>query len=632
MRRHGTVILAALSIATVVAVTAGPSPQQEPEIAVFRGRVQLVEIDARVTDRDGRAIRDLTKDDFTILEDGQAQVVESASFVDLEIESPIRRMSPGAVEPDVATNAGTGRTWVMLLGGQGEQARYASRTFIEEALGPNDQVAVINVHGTMSSAQPFTRNRETLLTAVNRLGAEPTNPGLRPTQTAYRVLEEVCQRLGLVAGRKAVLFFDPPAFFSVSGPPPVDADGRTALNNDTSDYLDQRDAMRAATRNNVAVYVISTARMSPETVGGSGGTSSLAAMAGQRLLADETGGEAIVNSNDLTSGYQRFVRDSNQYYLLAYAPRVEHRDGDFHSVTVRVNRPGATVRARRGYYAPRENRRAADRPSAPVAAKGLSRAALDTLRMPLTMNGLTIDLFAAPFRAPDGRATVLVGAQVHGAGLTLSRGERMEVGFVGTNSEGRTSPGTFHIINLQLLDNSRKAVESVGLPFVDRLRLAAGRHQVRFVAHQPNGRTGTVIADVDVPKFDAPVSLSGLVLGTNLALPQTALRHDAEMTRLLAGAYPTAVRRFSRADTLTAYAEVYNNGKVGVDETIVTIAPAAQPRARRLGLATIAFEPRRTGYRTRFPLRDFEAGDYILTFQARAGQQTAARRVLFTVF
>ena len=315
---------------------------------------------------------------------------------------------------------------------------------------------------------------------------------------------------------------------------------------------------------------------------------------------------SIVNSNDLTIGYQRFVSDSNQYYLLGYTPdggaprrRIPQRDGAREPARRRPCAPDVAITR-----PPRENRRAADKAPERIPAKNLSRAALETLRMPLSMNGLTLDLFAAPFLAADGKPTVLVGAQIHGEGLVLRPGERLEVGFVGTNAEGKTSPGHFHIIKLNLSDNSRKVVGSIGLPFVDRLRLAAGRHQVRFVVHQPNGKTGTVIADVDVPKFtDAPLSMSGLVLGTNLALPQTAMRRDGEISRLLARRIPD--RRSPVFATRAAHRvpEVYTNGKTAHwrDDRDRHARGAASARADSVWPLSSS-GPRRTGYRTRFPL------------------------------
>ncbi len=69
-----------------------------------------------------------------------------------------------------------------------------------------------------------------------------------------------------------------------------------------------------------------------------------------RILADETDGRAIVNTNDLGKGLRQIVRDSSAYYLLGYTSQVS-TDGKFHKINVRVKRPGLQVRARPGYMA-----------------------------------------------------------------------------------------------------------------------------------------------------------------------------------------------------------------------------------------------------------------------------------------
>jgi VWFA-related protein len=82
-----------------------------------------------------------------------------------------------------------------------------------------------------------------------------------------------------------------------------------------------------------------------------------------RTLADATDGLAIVNSNDLAGGLRRVVADLSSYYLIGYYSTGK-LDGRFHSITVRVKRPGVKVRARRGYLA-----------STPAAAAAAARAA-----------------------------------------------------------------------------------------------------------------------------------------------------------------------------------------------------------------------------------------------------------------
>jgi VWFA-related protein len=69
-----------------------------------------------------------------------------------------------------------------------------------------------------------------------------------------------------------------------------------------------------------------------------------------RTLAEATDGIAIVNNNDLSRGFKRIVDDLSSYYLLGYYSTGK-LDGKFHSITVRVKRPGVQIRARRGYVA-----------------------------------------------------------------------------------------------------------------------------------------------------------------------------------------------------------------------------------------------------------------------------------------
>jgi VWFA-related protein len=85
-----------------------------------------------------------------------------------------------------------------------------------------------------------------------------------------------------------------------------------------------------------------------------------------RTLADATDGLAIVNTNDIARGLKRVVDDLTSYYLLGYYTTAK-LDGKFHSISVRVKRPGVSVRARRGYLA-------ASEADVNAAARGAARA------------------------------------------------------------------------------------------------------------------------------------------------------------------------------------------------------------------------------------------------------------------
>jgi hypothetical protein len=89
-----------------------------------------------------------------------------------------------------------------------------------------------------------------------------------------------------------------------------------------------------------------------------------------RTIAGETGGRAIVNTNDPLVLMRQMLVDSTTYYLLGFTSIDGPRDGKFHEISVRVKRKGIEVRARKGYwaYSPEDVARAArpDKPSLPT--------------------------------------------------------------------------------------------------------------------------------------------------------------------------------------------------------------------------------------------------------------------------
>ena len=92
---------------------------------------------------------------------------------------------------------------------------------------------------------------------------------------------------------------------------------------------------------------------------------------GLRQLAEGTDGSAIIGTNNIAAALRRMTDDLSSYYLLGYYSTGK-LDGRFHSISVRVKRPGVTVRARRGYQALRE----ADLARAIVPAKPAAPAVL----------------------------------------------------------------------------------------------------------------------------------------------------------------------------------------------------------------------------------------------------------------
>jgi VWFA-related protein len=75
---------------------------------------------------------------------------------------------------------------------------------------------------------------------------------------------------------------------------------------------------------------------------------------GLRMMADQTDGVAILNTNAVSAALQRVFADAGSYYLMSYYSTNSKLDGRFRRISVRVKREGVEVRARPGYLAPTE--------------------------------------------------------------------------------------------------------------------------------------------------------------------------------------------------------------------------------------------------------------------------------------
>src|SRR5947207_515046 len=146
----------------------------------FTATIDYVAVNARVLDRDGRPVRDLTQDDFSVFEDGVRQAISTFSVVDIP-EPPRSRAATApvaaGVRPDVATNTRVnrhGRTYLILLDsfaidpGRTLVVRKFLRDFIERSIGPGDLVAISST-GRDRAYENFTGDKPRLLAAVGRM-------------------------------------------------------------------------------------------------------------------------------------------------------------------------------------------------------------------------------------------------------------------------------------------------------------------------------------------------------------------------------------------------------------------------------------------------------------------------------
>src|SRR5262245_41401038 len=198
-------ILTVLALLAVLAQAAPPPSQPTPPQppVTFKVEVNYVEIDANVTDAQGNFVRDLTRDDFQIVEDGKPQALTAFSMVDIPITRPDPPLfSKTVIPPDVVTNRTPfeGRVFVLVLDDlntrlqRTARTRQAARQFVERYIAANDIVAVVNTSGYGKAMQDFTSNRALALKAID------ASMGNKADSATSAALQDYAMNQGLPSG------------------------------------------------------------------------------------------------------------------------------------------------------------------------------------------------------------------------------------------------------------------------------------------------------------------------------------------------------------------------------------------------------------------------------------------------
>ena len=651
---------------------APPQPsQQQP---TFKVRVDYVEVDVVVTDRQGNLVRDLKKEDFQVLEDGKGQTISTFTQVDIPVERADRPLfAESPIEPDVKTNERPfdGRVYVMVIDdlhtrfGRSVRVKAAAKQFIERRLGANDLMAVVHTAGASDGNQEFTSNKRLLLAAVDRTSGRKLDSATANKTAEYNrtrdirqqgdplndpddqergfnarstldTLRNVAEWFGSVRGRrKAILFVSEGIDYDI-----YDMIASNGSNHQSASMVMDatRDAIAAATRSNVAIYGIDPRGLTdlgdesieiqafPDDTSLGIGTSSLQnelrlSQDSLRVLSDETGGFAVVNKNDYATAYQRIVEDNSTYYVLAYYPP-DARPGRLHKIDVRVTRPGLTVRARKGYVTPKKVEEPKTTNSKSPATPEL-REALDS---PLPVSGLTMHVFAAPFKGAAPNASVLFGVEMRGRDLNLAQNAKLLLSYLAIDQNGKVKGGNTDSLAMpNLKPETKTRIEQTGLRMLNRLDLPPGKYQLRVAAHDTNGgNVGSVQYDLAVPDFQkAPFSISGLVLTSGVGSTLPTVRADDQLKQVLPGP-PVSLRRFPQNDEIVLFAEVYDNDggkphKVDITTTVTTDEGKVMFKTDEvrdssdLGGARGGY-----GYTTKVPMKDLAPGKYVLKVEGKS--------------
>lgn len=385
MARHRARQVAIASLAIISG--AGAGAQNEPSAPTFRSEINAVQIPVRVLDARGEFVSGLTQSDFQIFEDGQAQAITSFNAVEISSKpfNPAAPDAPLASLDAIANDAPAvdGRVYVFVLDNQlmsadiALRARHVVRGFVREHLQSGDAAAVVFTGAGRS--QHVTWDRRLLDEAIGRLRSDP-DPTDHAAHRSMAVIADTANSLGAIKGRrKALVLISPSPICSLSG-----------RDEESICREDARYALRAAMQSDVSIYTIdpkglntsersraehdnpaSSDRIDHASSAAAARSAFAAARSesrgpddAARYLAEESGGFAVVNTNSLSEGFARVVRENSAYYLLGYYSTNGTADGKVRRNEIKVSRPDAHAVHRATYRAAKSDVKASTTPPA----------------------------------------------------------------------------------------------------------------------------------------------------------------------------------------------------------------------------------------------------------------------------
>src|ERR1051326_3411385 len=371
-------VLAAVLIGAML-TPALPAQNAQPGRSgyTFRATSELVLVNVVVRDKDGTPVRGLTRDDFTVLEDGKPQSISSFDYQDIptgmataSASGPsqatvltAKRPAGEAAPPPAADTIRDHRLIVLFFDLTGMEPDEVDRTataalkFVDEQMPPADLVSLVSLSTRMQVDQDFTTDKALLKKALSRYSlsagagyangmagdTEDTSDDANPfsaDETEYNVfntdrkleaLSSLAQSMSKIDQKKSIIYFS-------NGVQQTGQENQAEL----------RAAVNEAIKSNVAIYAVDMRGLQALPPGGEARNASLRGTgmysgASQRnaldrnfasqetlqTLAGDTGGKAFLDSNDFGKVFRAVQNDTSQYYLLGYRSSNPARDGRY---------------------------------------------------------------------------------------------------------------------------------------------------------------------------------------------------------------------------------------------------------------------------------------------------------------
>ncbi len=693
------------------AQTAQPAQGASEPAATFHTETRLVPVDVVVKDKKDNYVRDLTKKDFKVSEDGKEQEITTFSF-------GADPNAPGSAQQRYLVLFFDNST--MNMGDQ-IRARTEAAKFIDANASPERLMAVVNFGGSLVISQNFTDNAERLKAAVTGARTSAVSPnmgsgrgmggggggggmggrtmgsmGAYGARDVILAVRSMAENLMDIPGRKILILFSAgfplrnnPELISeitaaidscnhsnvaiypidvrglVSGPlrlggavmnPPAGPEGAPvpfftrslgialALNpvlriaafqargggggttgggttgggtgGSTGGAGGGRSGSTGGTTGSSGTGTTGGTRSAPGSTsgstsgsaskggGGGGGTTAPVVTGSPRtimpripegvsanqdvlyMLAGGTGGFVIANTNDLLKGMESIGKEQNEYYFLGYAPP-ESKEGSCHTIHVKVDRGGTSVRARSGYCNVKSKDALAGKPIETQLETRITGSQAPTVAAPLQ---------AAYFYSGANTARVTVALAIPASAVKFEKVKGKfhgEINVLGLAYRSASEVGARFSDTVKLDYEKKDEVEEFAAkPYLyeNQFEVTPGKYNLKVVFNSGGQNFGKQEIPLAIDTYDGTeYSMSALAPTKNFrkmdANDPLANSHiDAELiegkTPMIVGSLeftPAAAYSFKAADQVAVYFEVYDSLLAAEETPAAPPAPAAAP-------------------------------------------------------
>src|SRR5580704_5654335 len=623
-----TALLAILFVCNLRAQRpAPPPPSQAPaqtsnQETRIRINTEIVLVNVIARDKHGNLIRDLKKDDFTVLEDGQRQQLASFDFENVDelalaaqqgtTVSGTAAPAPGAIlKPDQQQSTLDARDRRLILmffdfsamePDEIDRAVDSAKKYVSSSMKPADLVGMVSLATNLKVDLDFTADRPKILAQLSAYnssegqgfensstgsseGSAESGGSYTPDDTDYNTfsadrkllaLQSVMLSLSKIPQKKSLVYFS---------------------NGISQSGVDNQSALRAATASavkaNVAIYPVDVRGLQAFPPGGQAQAASLhgqSAYSGASVindlnsnagsqetlytLASDTGGKAFMDTNDFSGVFSQVQKDSSAYYVLGYTSTNRLKDGHFRRLKVQVNRPDIKLEYRSGYYAGRDY----EHMNRPDRESQLE----DELASDLPRTDVAIYAGTSYFRQDDSHYFLGVSLVVPGSQIPFVQAKDKDsatLDIIGQVLAGPRAPVGQLRDTVKLAVDTGQQVRRKNVQYNTSFILAPGTYHLKFIVRENRtGRMGSFETDVEVPDLrKAPLRMSSVVLSslrapvTNAPKKKGANPLIQDQTQLV----PNVTHVFTRDQHLYLQYEIYDaaKGKVAV-ATAATAATA----------------------------------------------------------